>query len=105
MSTTVVKLSHLLDLRVEDQDGRSLGHVHDVRVRRVTSGEPGRPPTYQVDELIVGTRGLRVRLGWRRARGPDAVSPGDVVGWDDVLAIESDRLVIRDSGRRDDVTS
>jgi hypothetical protein len=38
MSAGVVKLSRLLELPVEDQDGRSLSHVHDVRVRRTDAG-------------------------------------------------------------------
>jgi sporulation protein YlmC with PRC-barrel domain len=89
MSVDVIKLSHLLELEVQDEDGRSLGHVHDVRVQRGGDGE------YVVEGLITGRRGLFVRLGARRARDPAPVSPHDALPWKDVLAIEPDRIVVR----------
>ena len=95
MTTTVVKLSDLLGLQVEDEDGRALGHVHDIRVRRTTIAEPGRPPRYQVDSVLVGPRGLRVRLGWGRSCEPNEVATDALLAWDDVVAIEPDRLVVR----------
>lgn len=82
MSAGVIKLSRLLELRVEAEDGMPLGRVHDVRVRRVD----GR---YEVEGLIVGPRGLLARLGWRRAR------QRDVLAWKDVMAVDPDRLVVR----------
>ena len=82
MSVNVIKLSRLLELPVEAEDGTALGHVHDVRVRRVD----GR---YEVEGLIVGSRGLLVRLGWRRARDPAPLSSHDVLAWSDVVAVES----------------
>jgi len=82
MSAGVIKLSRLLELRVEAEDGTPVGRVHDVRVRRVD----GR---YEVEGLIVGPRGLLVRLGWRRAR------QRDVLAWKDVMAVDPDRLVVR----------
>jgi len=88
MTPNAFKLSDLLELHVEDEDGRSLGHVHDVRVHR--DGDEA-----QVEGLIIGRRGLFVRLGWRRGRDPAPVSPHDSLPWDDVLAIEADRLVVR----------
>ena len=104
MTTTVVKLSDLMGLQVEDENGRALGRVHDVRVRRITDAEPARPPRYQVDSVIVGPRGLRVRLGWGRSREPDEVAPDALFAWDDLVAIEPDRLVVRrahEDSRRD----
>jgi len=102
MSPTVVKLSHLLELPVEDERGRALGHVHDVRVRRV-GGEPGADAaSYEIEALIVGRRGLRARFGWARGRALDRAGPADALAWDDVLALEPDRLVVRrrpDDGR------
>jgi sporulation protein YlmC with PRC-barrel domain len=95
MSVSVLKLSKLLELRVEDEDGRSLGHVHDVRVRRTADMS-----TYRVEGLIVGRRGLLVRLGWRHARDPAPLSPHDVLPWDHVVAIEPERLVVRRSRDR-----
>jgi sporulation protein YlmC with PRC-barrel domain len=90
MSTNVIKLSRLLELPVTDEDGRSLGHVHDVRVKR--AGD-----TFHVEGLIVGSRGLLVRLGWRRSRAPEPLSPHDVVPWTAVIAIEPDRIIVRRS--------
>jgi len=98
MSASVLKLSHLLELRVEDEDGRRLGRVQDVRVRRETAGGEAEPPQYRVEGLIVGPRGLRVRLGWRRRSGPAPVAEQDALPWEDVLAIEPDRLLVRRRG-------
>jgi sporulation protein YlmC with PRC-barrel domain len=91
MSTNVVRLSHLLELDVEDERGRSLGRVHDVRVRRSADRAAG----YRVEGLIIRGRGVLVRLGWRRARNPAPLSPDDLLPWDHVVAIEADRLVVR----------
>ena len=98
MSISVLRLSHLLELRVEDEHGRALGHVHDVRVRQVSGSTATGPPTYHVDSLIIGRRGVGVRLGWRRDRFNDSSPPGDVVAWDDVLSIDPERLVVRQPG-------
>jgi sporulation protein YlmC with PRC-barrel domain len=84
---SVVRLSRLLELRVEDEDGRSLGHVHDVRVHRVNGA-------YRVEGLIVGPRGLLIRLGWHRAKDPAPLAPYDTIPWERVLAIEPDRLIV-----------
>ena len=93
MSTNVIKLSHLLELNVEDERGRSLGRVHDVRVRRSAD----RAAAYRVEGLIIRRRGVLVRLGWRRARKPAPLSPNDLLPWNHVVAIEADRLVVRPS--------
>jgi len=95
MSANVVTLSHLLELRVEDEDGNSLGRVHDVRVRRVGTRSAAAQAQYEVEGLIVGRRGVLVRLGWRRAYDPAPLSPREVLRWTDVLAIEPDRLIVR----------
>jgi len=95
MTTSVINLSRLLGLPVEDEAGRSMGRVYDVRVRQTQTGSPTRPPTYEIEGLIVGERGMRVRLGWRRARGPGQEGGHDLLRWDDVLAVESERLLVR----------
>jgi len=99
MSASVFRLSHLLELRVEDEHGHALGHIHDVRVRQVSRATATEPPAYHVDSLIIGRRGVGVRLGWRRDPANDPPPPGDVVAWDDVLSIEPERLIVR---HRDD---
>jgi sporulation protein YlmC with PRC-barrel domain len=88
MSVQVLKLSRLLELPVEDENGRPLGRIHDVRVKRTSDA-------YEVAGLIIGPRGTLVRLGWRRARGPAPLAPQDAVPWDRVVAIESERIVVR----------
>jgi sporulation protein YlmC with PRC-barrel domain len=95
MSERVVKLSHLLGARVVDQGGADLGRVYDVRVRQVTAGEPGRPPDYEVEGLLVGARGLVARIGLIGSRRSSDAQPVDPVPWSDVVALESGRVVVR----------
>jgi hypothetical protein len=95
MSDGVVKLSALLGRRVEDERGATLGRVHDVRVRRVTSGEPGRPPDYEVEGLLVGRGGVLARIGLVGSRREAGTQPGDPIPWADVLSVETGRVVVR----------
>jgi sporulation protein YlmC with PRC-barrel domain len=76
---TVRKLSQLQGLPVCAADGRRLGHVHDVRVTRAQ----GR---YRVAALVIGGRGLLVRLGIART--------ADTVAWDRVTDIAEDRITV-----------
>jgi hypothetical protein len=92
---SVFKASDLLHCEVVGEDGARVGHVRDIRV--VRDGDPlvpdGAPP-YRVEGLVVGRRGVIVRLGLR-AHGPEAVGSGDLVRWEDVVAMEPGRLVVR----------
>jgi sporulation protein YlmC with PRC-barrel domain len=76
---TVRKLSQLQGLRVCTEDGRALGHVHDVRVEQAG----GR---YRVCELVVGGRGMLVRLGVTRS--------AQTVAWERVTDIAADRITV-----------
>jgi sporulation protein YlmC with PRC-barrel domain len=88
----VIRISQLLGRPVEDEAGERFGHVHDVRVRR--AGD-----VYEVEGLVIGTRGMVVRLGLHKANDEEPLRAGDLVRWNDVAAVEDDRIVIS-SGRR-----
>ena len=72
---SVRKLSELQGLLVCTADGRRLGHVHDVRVEGC-----------RVTELVIGPRGLLVRLGVTRS--------AETVAWDRVTEIDAGRIVV-----------
>jgi hypothetical protein len=74
MSTNVIKLSQLLDLRVEDEDAAPVGRLQDVRVRRVDGERAPRAPAYVVDALILRARGPHVRFGF----GHGSATPGQL---------------------------
>jgi sporulation protein YlmC with PRC-barrel domain len=76
---TVRKLSELQGLPVRTGDGRALGHVHDVRVDR--SGD-----RYRVSALVIGGRGLLVRLGVTRA--------AETVAWERVTEVAGDGITV-----------
>jgi hypothetical protein len=95
-------LAQLLHAQVVDEDGRSLGRVHDVRAVRDDAGDVvGRAPRYRVEGLIVGRRGLRVRLGLRRARSPEPLRPSEPLRWEDVVDVEPGCITVR-AGRSTD---
>ena len=91
-----VTLAQLLHAQVVDEDGRAFGRVHDVRV--VRDGEPaeaGQAPRYRVEGLIVGRRGLHVRLGLSRARRPEPLRTSEPLHWKDVVALQPGRVIVR----------
>ncbi|HSC65415.1 MAG TPA: PRC-barrel domain-containing protein [Caldimonas sp.] len=74
-----------LDLmRVQTSDGRTLGHIFDVRCE---SGSD-KPPT--VTAIVYGERGLLERLGLRRERPT-------VVPWSRVRSIGERAVVVDDA--------
>ncbi|MDX8152358.1 PRC-barrel domain-containing protein [Patulibacter brassicae] len=75
-----LRLSDLLGARVVGADGRVVGRVRDVRARR----EDDR---FLVEGLVLGTAGIRARLGTRAARRPEPLHEGDLVPWDRVAEI------------------
>jgi sporulation protein YlmC with PRC-barrel domain len=75
-------LSALIGTRVQDQGGRSLGRVLEVRAHWERDG------SIVLDELMVGRRALRQRL-----RGPGADARG--IPWGAVAETGTDRIVIR----------
>ena len=97
-----VTLAQLLGAQVVDESGRALGRVHDVRA--VRDGEPveaDQAPRYRVEGLIVGRSGLRARLGLTRARRPEPLRSPEPLPWEDVVALEPGRVIVR-SGRGDE---
>jgi len=77
-------LSTLIGLRVRDADGKSLGHVFELRARRDRGG------LLVIDRILIGRRGL-----WRRLRGPSGRESG--IPWESVIAIEDESLTVRSS--------
>jgi sporulation protein YlmC with PRC-barrel domain len=74
--------SDLIGLPVNDQAGRSLGRVLDVRARWDRDG------SLVLDELMVGRHALL-----RRLQGPRADARG--IPWQNVVEVGRDRLVVR----------
>jgi sporulation protein YlmC with PRC-barrel domain len=72
--------SELIGSRVNDQNGRSLGRVFEIRAHWEGDG------TILLDELLVGRRAL-----WRRLRGPGAEARG--IPWANVSEV-GERIVV-----------
>jgi uncharacterized protein YrrD len=99
-----MRLTDLLGAEVIDQEGRSAGRVHDVRL--VQDGPPvgGSGASLRVAGLIVGARGIGARLGYQRrhVKGPWLVRvlagwlfhDGRYVEWDRVQTVQPDRILI-----------
>jgi sporulation protein YlmC with PRC-barrel domain len=79
----VVKFSELLERPITTRDGRKLGHLLDLRIQ---SGEP------VVTEGIYGMRGFLEKIGFRKGRAR-------TFHWDQVVAIDPDRIVIEEQKR------
>ncbi|HEV7483943.1 MAG TPA: PRC-barrel domain-containing protein [Solirubrobacterales bacterium] len=77
-------LSDLIGLRVRDADGKTLGHVFELRARRDGDG------FLVIDRILIGRRGL-----WKRLRGPAGRESG--LPWESVTAIGDDSLTVRRS--------
>jgi sporulation protein YlmC with PRC-barrel domain len=75
----VVRLSSLMGAEVVDADGRRVGRVEDLRVRRAGTA-------HEVEALLVGARGLLNRLG---VRADSAAIP-----WDAVTGLEPGRVTV-----------
>jgi sporulation protein YlmC with PRC-barrel domain len=100
-----MRLTDLLDADVIDPSGRTLGHVHDVRL--VQDGPPlaAAGATFRIDGLIVGGTSFGARLGFTRAdvRGPWILRrlfrglQGDerLVPWTTVRAVLQGRVLVR----------
>jgi sporulation protein YlmC with PRC-barrel domain len=73
--------SDLIGKRAEDQRGRSLGRVYEVRAR-------WEKEQIIFEELLVGPRALL-----RRLRGPGAEIRG--FPWEAVATVGADRIVVR----------
>ncbi len=89
----MILLSDLLRCEVVDEDGESLGRVHDVRVRRL---ERRSPDGYElrVLGLVLGRRGIRERLGLDRAPTAAPVGNGEFVDWERVAEIDTGKRTV-----------
>ncbi|HEX3393897.1 MAG TPA: hypothetical protein VHS52_05165 [Acidimicrobiales bacterium] len=106
-----MRLSELLHCHVIDAGGASLGSVVDVLA--VWDGPPsdGSDATLRIAGLVVGRRGIGVRLGFHRARmtGPWPLASlldrlerrSSYVEWEKVTSRDAD--TIRVSARRSDL--
>jgi sporulation protein YlmC with PRC-barrel domain len=97
-------LSDLLHSEVYDQDGVSVGHVHDVRLVRDGPVIGSFGATFSIDGLIVGKGSFGSRLGFDRAamKGPWVLkalfnrlhASSRFVPWDFVAAVEERKILI-----------
>jgi sporulation protein YlmC with PRC-barrel domain len=87
-------LSDLLELEVCEEDGGSLGRVHDVRVevlrRRTPDGH-----RLKVIGLVIGGLGIRERLGLDVSRTVQPIANRELIEWDRVLKVDEGRVVVR----------
>ena len=81
-------LGELLGTRVRDEDGRRLGHVHDVRAEL-------RDDREVVTGLVVGRHGALERLGLGAPRAWPRPRSRDVVPWRDVVRVTRAGVVVR----------
>jgi sporulation protein YlmC with PRC-barrel domain len=101
---TSVRLSELLGRPVVDEAGRQVGVVHDLQATQAGPVGGGFDAAVVVTAIVVGTRGVRDRLGLspQHVKGPllarllfRAARPTDAIPWSDVVAIEDAGLVVR----------
>ena len=94
-----MRISDLLEYRVQAADGAQLGRVSDVRVIQDGPLIGGIQASFRIDALVVGRGGLAERLGYIRGRveGPwmlralfsrlerraQVVAVADIARWDD----------------------
>jgi sporulation protein YlmC with PRC-barrel domain len=97
-------LSELIGSEVVDQSGRRVGVVHDVAAVQDGPLMGAFGAALRIDSLILGSRGVWSRLGVSdvHVQGPwilralaRTVGSQESVPWDDVVAVEPDRIVVR----------
>jgi hypothetical protein len=86
-----MRLSQLIDRRVETESGEYLGRAFDLRAAL-------GPDRLEVTGIVVARRGLLERLGIVQLRGlrSHARVTGDVIPWEAVVGLRGDRIVVRD---------
>jgi sporulation protein YlmC with PRC-barrel domain len=90
-----MRLSSLIAAEVVTEDGESLGHVYDVRARLLERSVDGY--RWRVSGLVIGSRGVRERLGLDTARTERPIARRDLIDWDSVVEIDEDegRVTVR----------
>jgi sporulation protein YlmC with PRC-barrel domain len=92
-----VKLTDILGCRVEDTDGKRIGHVFDIRVaRRKGSSRRRADQQWRVVGILTGNRGLTERLGVFRARGRSPTHDVEVIPWEAIKRIRDGVIVVDD---------
>ena len=92
-----MRISELLHCTVVTESGQRLGHVFDVRVvRRAGSSAERADQQWRVVGVVVGRRGLRERLGFVPTATSAPTVRRDLIGWDEIVRLESDRLIARE---------
>jgi sporulation protein YlmC with PRC-barrel domain len=79
--TRRLRITDLLGAVVVDENGRRLGHVHDVVAARADNGAV-------VTGFDVGSGGIRARLGVPVGRRPVRVR------WEDVRTVSLERIIV-----------
>ena len=87
-------LSELLEAEIVDEDGHSLGRVHDVRAEKLMRRTP-EGHRLKVVGLVIGGRGIRERLGLDASRTAAAKVDRELVPWDRVIEIDSEAGRVR----------
>ena len=91
-----MRLSSLLAAEVISEDGSGLGHVHDVRVRRL-GHRNADGFQFRVTGLVIGSRGIRERIGLDTAASDAETVDRDFVPWEHVIEVDGaeGRIVVR----------
>ena len=81
-------LSDLLEAVICDEEGKELGRVHDVRVRRL---ERRSPEGYRLRilGLVTGRRGIRERLGLDTGRTAKPTVDREFIAWERVVEVDA----------------
>jgi sporulation protein YlmC with PRC-barrel domain len=84
-------LSSLVGREIVTEQGKRLGHCHDLRAELT-------PSALRVTALVVGTGGWleHFGIGGQASASPHRVKDKDTVSWDAIIRIEGDRIVVRD---------
>jgi sporulation protein YlmC with PRC-barrel domain len=84
-----MRLTELLGAEVMTSDGRKIGRVHDVRVRRRAGSSKTRADQqWRVVGLVVGEGGVLERLGLASARRVAPTLEHGVIPWDAVEHVD-----------------
>jgi sporulation protein YlmC with PRC-barrel domain len=83
----VIRASDLIGCVVQNESGRRLGRVHDLRVRAMDGG-------WQLEGLIVGRAGMIARM---TGSGPDPLVRGELIPWSAVTDLGDGLVRTRDS--------
>jgi len=93
----------VLDHDVIDGGGKRLGRIHDVRLVQDVAGPQDAPALFRLDAVVIGRRGLAIRLGYARGHvgGPWLVkwllttfsSSPEEIAWRDLRPTDDGRFV------------